>query len=186
MDLEWYRLGLMVYNWTHGIDFDSWLKLRVMVSTLTFGIVLLLLHQTHTRVQSVARMQDFFSWRFWFVFFLKLFLGFWVLSWQTNRRSQHYSISYQLKEAPTVHCNFTFHWHNFQKWDCCCQWAYFFGMGEVWWKYKVQKKMVYILLLSSTNCTVELDPLKFRTFRTHWAFRLYGIISEREGMDLFF
>ena len=64
MDL-WYRQGLMVQTWTHGLDMDSGYKHRLMVLTTpmiftqTDGIVSALLDHTHTRGRSVTRMRDF-------------------------------------------------------------------------------------------------------------------------------
>ena len=49
--------------------------------------------------------------------------------------------------------------HNFQKADCRCQWAYSFGVGEVWWMGKScsWKQMTFVCLLC--NETRSLQPL---------------------------
>ena len=60
---SWYRHGLMVWKWIHGIDL--WYRHGLMVLTTpmvfteTDGIVSVLLDHTHMRRPSVARMRDF-------------------------------------------------------------------------------------------------------------------------------
>ena len=57
----------MVETWTYGIGKDSWCGHRLIVlttpkvSTLTHGIVSVLLNHTRTRGPSVTRMRDFFK-----------------------------------------------------------------------------------------------------------------------------
>ena len=39
IDMEsWYRIRLMVPTWTHGIDMDSWYWQRLMIWTQIYGI----------------------------------------------------------------------------------------------------------------------------------------------------
>ena len=50
---SWYRHGLIIWTWTHGIE-------NTMVLTQTHGIVSVLLNHTRMRGPSVTRMRDFF------------------------------------------------------------------------------------------------------------------------------
>ena len=62
---SWYRHGLMVLTWTHGIHMEScyiyglMVLTTLMVLTQTHDTVNTLLHHTRMRGLSVVRVQDF-------------------------------------------------------------------------------------------------------------------------------
>ena len=70
--------------------------------------------------------------------------------------------------------------HNFQKWDCCCQWVYSFRIGEVWWMMSILGE--WCTILKKTIIYFSTQTTKLIQIRMHLCEKTYVTTFENKNM----